>query len=96
MRKKVLVVEDDGEIRPGLVDEAEIEPYRDSTSRPLPELDAEKLSAKPKHQKQKRAEEPDRIVASLTYVVVGVVVMLILLGLVAMMLLSRMPRMPMP
>jgi hypothetical protein len=96
MRKKVLVVEDDGEFRPGLVDEAEIEPYSDSISGPVPDLDVEKAPVKHKHPKQKRAQEPGKVVATLTYVVVGVAVMLVLLGLVAMTLLSRMPRMPMP
>jgi hypothetical protein len=92
MRKKVLVVEDDGELRPGLVDEAEIEPYGDSVSRPSPDGDTENLSVNRKREKQKRAEDLDKARATLTFIVASVLVLLVLIGMFALMLLSRIPR----
>jgi hypothetical protein len=92
MRKKVLVVEDDGELRPGLVDEAEIEPYSGSASRPSTDVDTENLSIKRKHEKQKRAEGFDKTRATLTFIVAAVLVLLVLIGMFSLMLLSRIPR----
>ncbi len=94
MRKKVLVVEDDGEFRPGLVDEAEIEPYGGSISQPRPNLDAEHLSVETRQHKQKRAGQLDKTRATLVFIVGAVLVLLVLIGLSALMLLSRMPKLP--
>jgi hypothetical protein len=94
MRKKVLVVEDDGELRPGLVDEAEIEPYGDSVSRPLADGDAENLSVETRQHKQKRTDQLDKTRATLVFIVGAVLVLLVLIGLSALMLLSRMPKLP--
>jgi hypothetical protein len=91
MRKKVLVIEDDGEFRPGLVDEAEIEPYGDSISRPMPSRDAGNISVKPKHDKQKRAEGLDKTRATVTFIVASVLILLVLIGMCALMLVSRIP-----
>jgi hypothetical protein len=93
MRKKVLVIEDDGEIRPGVVDEAEIEPYGDSAAQSAPDLDdVEKLSGKPKRPKQKRAEEPDRAIANRTFLIAGVLLIVLLTVMFAFMFLSLMSR----
>jgi hypothetical protein len=91
MRKKVLVVEDDGELRPGLVDEAEIEPYGGSVTRPLRDVDMEDLSVNRRHDKPKRAEGLDRTRATLVFIVASVMILLVLIGMCALMFVGRIP-----